>query len=57
MLHACIDLDHITFISVMSACSHTGLVNEGCKNFNSMIKDYNLVPGIEHYEFIIDLLG
>ena len=57
MLQTCIDLDHITFISVLSACSHTGLVNEGCKYFNSMIKDYNLVPGIEHYACIIDILG
>ena len=57
MLQKGIDLDHITIISVLSACSHTGLVNEGCKYFNSMIKDYNLVPRIEHYACIIYLLG
>ena len=57
MLQIGIDLDHITFIIVLSACSHTGLVNEGFKYFNSMIKDYNLVLGIEHYTCIIDLLG
>ena len=57
MLQTGIDLYHITFISVLSACIHIGLVNEGCKYFNSMIKDYNLVPGIEHYACIIDLLG
>lgn len=49
--------DHITFISVLSACSHTGLVNEGRQYFNSMSQDYNLEPGIEHYACMIDLLG
>ena len=57
MLQIGIDLDHITFISVLSMWSHTGLVNEGHEYFNSMSQDYNLVLGIEHYACIIDILG
>ncbi|GKV18302.1 hypothetical protein SLEP1_g28703 [Rubroshorea leprosula] len=49
--------DHITFVGVLSACSHVGLVNEGFKHFNSMSKVYNLVPRIEHYSCMVDLLG
>ena len=57
MLQIGIDLDHITFISVLSVYIHTSLVNEGREYFNSISRDYNLVLGIEHYACIIDLLG
>ncbi|KAL6137726.1 hypothetical protein ACLB2K_063015 [Fragaria x ananassa] len=46
-----------TFIAVLSACRHSGLVDEGIKHFESMIKDYSLVPGVEHYACMVDLLG
>lgn len=49
--------DHVTFVGVLSACSHVGLVDEGFKHFNSMSKVYNLVPRIEHYSCMVDLLG
>ncbi|TVU13036.1 hypothetical protein EJB05_46710, partial [Eragrostis curvula] len=45
-----------TFLSVLSACSHAGLVDEGQKYFTSM-KDYGLQPGMEHYGTMVDLLG
>ncbi|KAK1604345.1 hypothetical protein QYE76_028018 [Lolium multiflorum] len=46
-----------TFLSVLSACSHAGLVDEGRKYFSSMKEDYGLEPGMEHYGTIVDLLG
>eukprot|EP01018_Ginkgo_biloba_P037439 Gb_29879 [translate_table: standard] len=49
--------DHITFICVLSACSHAGLVDDGWQYFNSMIQDYCITPGLEHYACIVDLLG
>lgn len=49
--------DDITFICLLSACSHSGLISEGKKWFQSMRKTYNIVPRIEHYVCIIDLLG
>ncbi|XP_006653155.1 pentatricopeptide repeat-containing protein At1g11290, chloroplastic [Oryza brachyantha] len=46
-----------TFLSVLSACSHAGLVEEGRKYFTSMKDDYGLEPGMEHYGTMVDLLG
>lgn len=46
-----------TFLSVLAACSHAGLVDEGRKYFSSMKKDYGLEPGMEHYGTMVDLLG
>lgn len=47
----------ITFVSILSACSHTGLVDEGCRYFMSMINDHGITPNEEHYNCMIDLLG
>ncbi|KAL5566732.1 hypothetical protein UlMin_029896 [Ulmus minor] len=49
--------DHIAFLSVLSACSHAGLVKEGWEIFNSMSWDFQLIPRQEHYACMIDLLG
>ncbi|KAK9271928.1 hypothetical protein L1049_002294 [Liquidambar formosana] len=49
--------DHITFVSVLSACSHGGLIAEGWKCFNSMIRDFGVSPKPEHYACMVDLLG
>ncbi|KDP31280.1 hypothetical protein JCGZ_11656 [Jatropha curcas] len=49
--------DEITFIGVLSACSHAGLVNKGCQLFMSMIQSWGINPGIEHYGCMVDLLS
>ncbi|KAG8069480.1 hypothetical protein GUJ93_ZPchr0006g41544 [Zizania palustris] len=49
--------NEMTFLSVLSACSHAGLVNEGWKYFTSMKGDFGLEPGMEHYGTMVDLLG
>ncbi|XP_031486151.1 putative pentatricopeptide repeat-containing protein At5g09950 [Nymphaea colorata] len=49
--------DHVTFVGVLSACSHVGLVDEGLEYFESMRSSYGLVPKMEHYSCIVDLLG
>ncbi|RVX11147.1 Pentatricopeptide repeat-containing protein [Vitis vinifera] len=49
--------DDITFIGVLSACSHGGLVEEGRKHFRSMTAVYQIEPKLEHYGCLIDLLG
>ncbi|KAF3597636.1 hypothetical protein DY000_02025106 [Brassica cretica] len=46
-----------TFTSILSACSHTGMVNEGKKYFNSMHKDYNFTPSAKHYTCMVDMLA
>lgn len=49
--------DHITFVGVLSACSRGGLIDEGWKFFNLMIKDYLIEPTVQHYTCMVDLLG
>ncbi|XP_008785939.2 pentatricopeptide repeat-containing protein At3g29230 [Phoenix dactylifera] len=49
--------DGVTFIGVLCACTHVGLIEEGQYYFSSMERDYGIVPQIEHYGCMIDLLG
>ncbi|KAI4340301.1 hypothetical protein MLD38_025151 [Melastoma candidum] len=49
--------DHVTFVGVLSACSHVGMVEEGFDHFESMLKGYGLAPRMEHYSCMVDLLG
>ncbi|XP_030972728.1 pentatricopeptide repeat-containing protein At4g21065-like [Quercus lobata] len=49
--------DHITFVGVLAACSHGGLLDEGWMFFESMVRDYRIVPTIQHYTCMVDLLG
>ncbi|KAF3446011.1 hypothetical protein FNV43_RR11189 [Rhamnella rubrinervis] len=48
--------DHVTFIALLSACSHGGLVNEGFAYFDRMSNFYNIIPKIQHYGCMVDLL-
>ncbi|KAG6403837.1 hypothetical protein SASPL_136074 [Salvia splendens] len=47
----------ITLISVLGACSHSGLVDEGKSLFHSMRREHGIRPSVEHYACIVDLLG
>ncbi|XP_008785897.2 pentatricopeptide repeat-containing protein At2g20540 [Phoenix dactylifera] len=47
----------ITFIGLLSACSHAGLLDEGFRYFDSMKEVYGIDPGVEHYGCMVDLLG
>ncbi|KAI5419353.1 pentatricopeptide repeat-containing protein At2g22410, mitochondrial isoform X1 [Lathyrus oleraceus] len=49
--------DKITFVAVLSACGHCGLVDAGKKLFESMLTVYGVNPEMEHYGCIVDLLG
>ncbi|KAM3190030.1 hypothetical protein ACQJBY_068327 [Aegilops geniculata] len=51
------DPDEICFVSVLNACSHTGLIDEGRRYFNTMKDGYNIIPTVEHYLCMVDLLG
>ncbi|CAK9193903.1 unnamed protein product [Sphagnum jensenii] len=47
----------ITFICLLSACSHSGLVDEGMHCYASMVTDYMISAKLEHYTCMVDLLG
>ncbi|CAO2820237.1 unnamed protein product [Amaranthus hypochondriacus] len=46
--------DAVTFVNVLCACTHIGLVDEGLAYFQSMTS-YSISPRIEHYGCLIDL--
>ncbi|XP_059665322.1 putative pentatricopeptide repeat-containing protein At2g01510 [Cornus florida] len=56
MVQSGLQPDSVSFLSVLSACSHRGLVEEGLWYFNSMTKIYKLDPKREHYASMVDVL-
>ncbi|XP_076901059.1 putative pentatricopeptide repeat-containing protein At3g25970 [Bidens hawaiensis] len=52
-----VKMDHITFVAVLTACSHTGLVEKGYTLLKNMESEYGISPRMEHYACVIDLLG
>ncbi|XP_010916614.2 pentatricopeptide repeat-containing protein At5g39350 [Elaeis guineensis] len=57
MKEAGVEPDDITFISILSACSHAGLVEQGRMLFESMLEEYSIAPRMEHYACMVDLFG
>ncbi|XP_023920574.2 pentatricopeptide repeat-containing protein At4g37170 [Quercus suber] len=49
--------DHITFVGVLSACTHAGLVDKGLEYFHSIKEKHGLKHTTDHYACIIDLLA
>ncbi|XP_047325930.1 pentatricopeptide repeat-containing protein At3g49170, chloroplastic [Impatiens glandulifera] len=49
--------NEVTYVAVLSACSHVGFVDEGWKYFNSMMEEHGIKPRMEHYACMVDLLG
>ncbi|CAN6442862.1 unnamed protein product [Victoria cruziana] len=52
-LHA----DDVTYLSILSACSHSGLVDKGLQIFQSMRKLHSFKPRKEHFACVVDMLG
>ncbi|ESW11389.1 hypothetical protein PHAVU_008G025900 [Phaseolus vulgaris] len=57
MIHQGVSPSYISFITVLGACGHAGLVEEGKILFESMPSKYRIDPGMEHYACVVDLLG
>ncbi|KAE8677328.1 Tetratricopeptide repeat-like superfamily protein, putative isoform 2 [Hibiscus syriacus] len=49
--------NEVTFLSLVSACSHEGLFVEGQELFRKMVQNYGFKPMIEHYGCVVELLG
>ncbi|XP_026406496.1 pentatricopeptide repeat-containing protein At5g66520-like [Papaver somniferum] len=47
----------VTFVGLLHACSHMGLIAEGREFFTSMTRDYGITPELEHYGCMVDLLS
>ncbi|OVA17038.1 Pentatricopeptide repeat [Macleaya cordata] len=49
--------NYVTFVGVLSACSHVGLVEIGLNHFESMKTEFGIEPGMEHFACVVALLG
>lgn len=49
--------DDITFVAVLTACSHSGLTDVGIEIFNSMEQEHGVEPVLDHYTCVVDSLG
>uniref|UniRef100_A0A2N9G4X1 DYW domain-containing protein n=1 Tax=Fagus sylvatica TaxID=28930 RepID=A0A2N9G4X1_FAGSY len=49
--------DEVTFLGVLSACNHMGLVEEAKKQFNALSENFGITPTVEHYACMVDILG
>ncbi|XP_057957382.1 putative pentatricopeptide repeat-containing protein At3g15130 [Malania oleifera] len=52
-----IEPDEVTYLALLSACSHSGLVEQSQEYFTRLCKDSQIKPRIEHYACMVDLLG
>ncbi|PIN19833.1 hypothetical protein CDL12_07482 [Handroanthus impetiginosus] len=52
-----VEPNRVTFVGVLYACSHAGLVEEGRRIFHSMVNEYRITPKLEHYGCMVDLYG
>ncbi|XP_019449825.1 PREDICTED: pentatricopeptide repeat-containing protein At5g66520-like isoform X2 [Lupinus angustifolius] len=57
MIRCGVEPNHVTFVGLLHACSHMGLVDKGREFFAIMTRDYGIVPTIEHYGCLVDLLS
>ncbi|KAM1050888.1 hypothetical protein ACFX2A_033286 [Malus domestica] len=57
MLNNGIQPDHVTFTTVLTACSHSGVVDEAWKIFDAMFPKYAIFPSVEHYACMVGVLS
>ncbi|XP_047977058.1 pentatricopeptide repeat-containing protein At3g62890-like [Salvia hispanica] len=57
MIQTGVKPNDVTFIGLLNACSHMGLINEGRAFFARMTSDFAITPSIEHYGCMVDLLS
>ncbi|KAL5568728.1 hypothetical protein UlMin_025303 [Ulmus minor] len=57
MIEEGLEPNETSFLSLLTACSHSGLVEEGIKLFHSMERDHKIRPTERHYASVVDLLS
>lgn len=48
--------NHVIFLSILSSCSHSGLIDQGLDIYHSMTEDFGIAPNPEHHACVVDLL-
>lgn len=48
---------YITFISVLSACAHAGLVDQAKMHFKAMVNEFGIQPRVQHFASLVDVVG
>ncbi|KAB1220980.1 hypothetical protein CJ030_MR3G025329 [Morella rubra] len=57
MKHTHVLPDDVTFLGVLTACSHAGRVSEGRQVFDTMVNNDGIQPRVDHYACMVDLYG
>lgn len=57
MKQANVEPNEVTFLNLLSACCHAGMVKEGTYFLVSMVDEYSITPTLKHYNCMVDLLG
>ncbi|EFJ13292.1 hypothetical protein SELMODRAFT_459, partial [Selaginella moellendorffii] len=52
-----VEPDSLTYVGLLLACTHAGLLEDGCKFFAALVEDKRLAVKEEHYGCVVDLLG
>ncbi|XP_009142722.2 pentatricopeptide repeat-containing protein At2g41080 [Brassica rapa] len=51
------EINEVTFLNLLYACSHSGLRDKGLELFDMMVEEYGFKPSLRHYTCVVDLLG
>ncbi|XP_040369345.1 pentatricopeptide repeat-containing protein At4g19191, mitochondrial isoform X3 [Rosa chinensis] len=57
MLETGMKPNRLTFLAILQACTHAGLLEKGMEFFNKMTEVYYMNPGVDHYSCMVNLLG
>jgi pentatricopeptide repeat protein len=57
MIRAGVDPDEITFTGLLSACSHSGMLQKGRRFFKYFSQNKHIEVKLEHYSCMVDVLG
>ena len=57
MIESGVKPNDVTFMGLLSACSHAGFVDKGIDLFSKMVKEFRIVPQVGHYGCVVDLLS
>jgi pentatricopeptide repeat protein len=49
--------DNVSFVGVLTACNHSGMVDKASYYFSLMTDTYKIKPSIKHYSCMVDVLG